>query len=86
MTADGAWEIARRSRGTPVSPTGCCARSRDYAEVEPGRPHRRRCRGRWSDVLRGRHVGPRQGEPGRARRHLPAIRRGSCRPLRSRSQ
>ena len=44
IDAEGALELARRSRGTPRIANRLLRRVRDYAEVEGGRPHHR---ARW---------------------------------------
>ena len=81
LEADGAAEIASRSRGTPRIANRLLRRVRDYAQVRAdgvvtldGRPRRAR-------PLRGRRARPRPARPGRARRALPALRRGTGRHL-----
>ena len=73
----GAFEIARRSRGTPRIANRLLRQVRDYAEVERRRPHLGRGRQGRPVVLRCRRARSRQGQPSGARFRVPAFRRRS---------
>ena len=62
VDADGAREIAGRARGTPGSPTACCAACR-LRGGQGGRHRRPRHRPSRPGHLRRRRAGPRQGRP-----------------------
>ena len=81
LTAEGSSEIAGRSRGTPRIANRLLRRVRDYAQVRAdgvltlaGRQGRAR-------AVRGRRVRARPPRPGRARRAVPSLRRGTGRHL-----
>ena len=84
--ADGAAEIASRSRGTPRIANRLLRRVRDYAQVRAdGIGHARR-RPRGARPLRGRRARPRPARPGGPRRAVPAVRRRAGRPLHARGR
>ena len=74
LTADGADEIAGRSRGTPRIANRLLKRVRDYTEVRSdGRVSARTARDALGAV-RSRRARARQGRPGHPRRAVPHVR------------
>ncbi len=81
IDADGAAEIASRSRGTPRIANRLLRRVRDYAQVRADGVVTREVARAGARPLRGRRVGPRPARPGGARRAVPALRRRAGRPV-----
>ena len=81
IDADGAWEIARRSRGTPRIANRLLRRVRDYAEVRADGIDRRRRRPRRAGAVRCRRPRARQGRPGDPHRAVHAVQGRSGRAV-----
>ena len=78
---DGAWEIARRSRGTPRIANRLLRRVRDFSEVRAERRGHCRHRPRRAGPVRRRRPRARQGRPGPAHGAVPAVRRRAGRTV-----
>ena len=72
-------EIASRSRGTPRIANRLLRRVRDFAQVRADGVVDPRPGPRGPRAVRGRRVRPRPARPGRARRAVPPLRRGTGR-------
>ena len=73
----GAWEIARRARGTPRIANRLLRRVRDFAEVRGDGRIDAATAERGLDRVRRRRTRPRQARPGDPRRPVRAVRRGT---------
>ena len=78
---DGAWEIARRSRGTPRIANRLLRRVRDFAEVRADGSIDADDRPRRAGAVRRRRSWPRQGRPGDPHRAVRAVQRRSGRAV-----
>ena len=77
----GAWEIARRARGTPRIANRLLRRVRDFAEVRGDGDIDAATAERGLTVFGVDDARPRQGRPGNARRPVPAVRRRTGRAV-----
>ena len=81
VDADGAWEIARRARGTPRIANRLLRRVRDFAEVQGDGAVDLPTAVRRPRHLRRRRARPRQGRPRHPLGDLRALRRRPGRPV-----
>ena len=86
VDADGAWEIARRARGTPRIANRLLRRVRDFAEVKGDGAVDLPTASDGPRHLRRRRARPRQGRPRHPLGDLRALRRRPGRPVHARHQ